>query len=118
MITPRPKDYYVYIHYKGLNPVYVGMGKNGRFVEHRTSGRVREYEWDGFRVVADGLPRQEALELERFIISEYGLDNLENKDPALRGYATRGRKWSEEQKRKHSLKIKQTWNKRKQEKKD
>ena len=78
--------YYVYRHLRinCLTPFYVGMGKNRRYCETRHKYK----EWNdivdsdgGFRwqIVADGLTRDEALELEALLISEH--DNLVNQSP-------------------------------------
>ena len=75
MIIPRVKATCVYIHYKGETPVYVGMGTEERPFrpEHRA-----KYEYDGIRIVADGLPREEAKKLEKELIEKIGIENLAN----------------------------------------
>ena len=76
-ITPKLKDHYVYVHYKGFKPVYVGQGKNHRLWNPLN----RNHEWDGYRVLAEGLTKSEANELELLTIHSYGYENLENKKP-------------------------------------
>ena len=72
MIINRPNKHYTYILYEGLTPVYVGKGTNGRMLDKR------DFDYDGFRIVMDGLKRKEAFELEGLIIEEYGHNNLYN----------------------------------------
>lgn len=71
-ILKPPKGHYTYIHYLGLDPVYVGKGSGGRVFSER------EYEHDGARIIADGMSSSEARELERLVIETYGYENLHN----------------------------------------
>ena len=96
-IIKRPKDNYVYIHYNGLIPVYVGKGKERRVL---TIANRPEYEWDGYRIVAEELTNSEALELEALITDTYGLNNLANIISGTKAYT--GKKHSEETKAKMS----------------
>lgn len=88
MITTEgmDKDYYVYRH---LNPTtkdvfYIGVGKGHRVVE---GGRHRNRKWQRyvyenggflFDFVAKNLTKRDALDIERKLINQYGLDNLTN----------------------------------------
>ena len=73
VIQSKLKDKYVYLHYLGFNPVYVGQGSGPRVFF------PREYDWDGYRILAEGLSNDHALELESFLIDIIGYENLENK---------------------------------------
>lgn len=67
--------YYTYIHLnKDEKPIYVGKGKGNRAYEKRTYNE--EYT---VKIVQSNLTEELALELEEFLISEIGIDNLYNK---------------------------------------
>ena len=97
-LIKRPKDNYVYIHYNGIDAKYVGRGTGRRVLEHHYRNN---YEWDSYRIVAEGLSREESFELETLIVQTIGYENLSNvkrnqnmteEHKRKIGEATRGRK--------------------------
>ena len=76
----------VYIHRKKSDGevFYVGLGREGRPFEMTKSRRTKLW-WDIFQthgveveILADDLSVEEAAELEKLVIREYGLENLIN----------------------------------------
>lgn len=76
-IIPIPENYYVYVHYLGDKPVYVGKGSNDRVL----SWRDRNYDFDGYKIAVEGLSEEAALLAEKILIEEIGYENLANADP-------------------------------------
>tara|TARA_R110000764_G_scaffold197234_1_gene282319 strand:- start:47 stop:577 length:531 start_codon:yes stop_codon:yes gene_type:complete len=77
------KKYYVYIHYNKDKPFYIGKGTGRRYydVNHRNKhwrNTVNKYNNIRFEKVTTLMTEEDAYELEEFIISEIGLDNLTN----------------------------------------
>ena len=74
---PRPLSSYVYIHYLGDTPVYVGSGKEGRLLTNFS--RRTQYDWDSYRLLADNLTPSEAKELEELVQITIDSSTLHNK---------------------------------------
>ena len=77
-ILKKPEGHYVYVLYDGDIPVYVGKGSGPRVLGKR------EFEWDGYKIVIDGLDSDQAFKIESSMIESYGIDTLYNK-PASGG---------------------------------
>ena len=102
----------VYLHRNSLtgNVFYVGKGANrGRaYDEYRRSEDwnkiVDEFYFD-VDIVATSLSKEDAFELEEFIIETIGVENLTNKTKG--GYGTKGFYHTEKTKKRISDKIKE-----------
>jgi hypothetical protein len=90
------EEWYVYLHRKptDMKLFYIGIGKAKKYQKRYKSTHNRNTHWKrtvakhgGFNheKVAEGLTMSDACELEAFLISEYGLENLTNITPGGEG---------------------------------
>tara|TARA_R100000541_G_scaffold13823_2_gene23170 strand:- start:1757 stop:2323 length:567 start_codon:yes stop_codon:yes gene_type:complete len=104
-------NWYVYFHRKpkNLKLFYIGVGMVKKYQKRFKSTHNRNPHWrrtvakhGGFHTekVAENLTMESAHELEVFLISEYGLENLTNITEGGEGCRS---KWSEEAKKKNSI---------------
>lgn len=75
--------YYVYTHSINGNVFYVGKGRGNRSHQTRSRNRhwhnvVSKYGQPTIQIVKDNLTDVESYDLEKKLISEYGIDNLTN----------------------------------------
>ena len=70
----------MYQLYSGFDVVCVGKGSGNRVLTNR-----RKFDWDGWRIIAEGMTSEEAFELEALVIETYGFENLHNKLPNKEG---------------------------------
>ena len=80
---------YVYCHRRPDESIfYIGKGTGNRYKHTYKRNdhwhNIAKKGWS-FEIMMDDLPDYEAFELEEFLISEIGLDNLSNKDEGGRG---------------------------------
>ena len=89
----RPVGFYVYEHSYNGKRMYIGKGMEQRVLENKSRA---EYDWNEWNILMDGLTKEEAFELENFLIEIIGHENLVNQAPlALRN---KQRVWTQESK--------------------